>query len=51
MVLPQFAHDPYLGAEFCFNTCGNERSPVFVAEGWHGGLTNRRENSRPFSFC
>ena len=41
MVLPQFSHDSYLGVEFGVNTCGNERSPVFVAGGRHGGLTSR----------
>ena len=43
MVRPQFAHDPYLGIEFWVNTCGNERSPVFVAGGRHGELTSRWE--------
>ena len=42
MVLPQLAHDPYLGVEFWVNTCGNERSLVFVV-GRHGGLTSRWE--------
>ena len=43
MVLPQFAHDPYLGVDFQVSTCGNEWSPVFVARGRHGGLTSRWE--------
>ena len=41
MVLPQFAHDPYLSVEFW--GCGNEWSPVFAAEGRHGGLANKWE--------
>ena len=41
VILPQFAHNPYLGVEFWVNTCGNEWSPVFVAVGQHGGLTSR----------
>ena len=43
MVLPQFAHDPYLRVELWVKTGGNECSPIFLAGGQHGGLTSRWE--------
>ena len=43
MVRSQFAHDPYLGVKFWVNTCGIERSDIFIAGGQHGGLTSRWE--------
>ena len=46
MILPQFAHDHHLGLEFWVNTCGNERSPVSVAVGQHGGMTSSWERRR-----
>ena len=52
MVLPQFAHDPYLRVELFVNTCGYEWSPVFVAGERHSGLTSggRKGESEAFLF-
>ena len=44
VVLPHFAHDPYLVIEFWINTCGNGWSPAFIGREWLGGLTSRWES-------
>ena len=41
VVLPQFAHDSQLCIVFWVNTFNYKYSPVFVADGRHGGLTSR----------
>ena len=41
MVLPQFAHDPYLCVVLWVSICGNEWNPVFIDGQRYGGLTSR----------